>query len=114
MPTRFGVTHVIASGPTDAPVLVLLHAYFATAMSWYRAVGPLSAAYRVMAVDVLGDANRSRPTRPITSLDDSAAWFTDLLDGLGRSPCTWSGTPSAASSPSSTPDAYQTGSSRWP
>lgn len=83
MPTRFGVTHVIASGPTDAPVLLLLHAYFATAMSWYRAVGPLSMAHRVMAVDVLGDANRSRPTRPITSLDDSAAWFTDLLDELG-------------------------------
>ena len=83
VPTRFGMTHVIASGPTDAPVLVLLHAYFATAMSWYRAVGPLSASFRVLAVDVLGDANRSRPTRPIASLDDSAAWFTDLLDGLG-------------------------------
>ena len=83
VPTRFGMTHVIASGPTDAPVLVLLHAYFATAMAWYRAVGPLSTSYRVMAVDVLGDANRSRPTCAIASLDDSAAWFTDLLDGLG-------------------------------
>jgi len=81
--TRFGMTHVVASRPPDAPVLVLLHAYFATAMSWYRAVGPLSASYRVLAVDVLGDANRSRPTRPITSLDDSVEWFTDLLDGLG-------------------------------
>ena len=83
VPTRFGSTHVIASGPPGAPVLVLLHAYFATAMSWYRAVGPLSASFRVLAVDVLGDANKSRPTRPITSSDDSAAWFTDLLDGLG-------------------------------
>ena len=64
VPTRFGMTHVIASGPTHAPVLVLLHAYFATAMSWYRAVGPLSTSYRVIPVDVLGDANRSRPTRP--------------------------------------------------
>jgi pimeloyl-ACP methyl ester carboxylesterase len=83
VPTRFGQTHVIASGPETAPPVVLLHAYFATAMSWYRSVGALSQQYRVYAVDVLGEANKSCPTRPITSLDDSLQWFTDLIDGLG-------------------------------
>lgn len=82
VPTRFGQIHVIASGPEGAPAVVLLHAYFATATSWYRTVGALSQQYRTYAVDVLGEANKSRPTRPITSLNDCLKWFTDLLDGL--------------------------------
>ena len=71
VPTRFGEIHVIASGPEGAPAVVLLHAYFATAASWYRTVGALSQQYRTYAVDVLGEANKSRPTHPITSLDDA-------------------------------------------
>lgn len=81
--TSLGMTRVIASGPDDAPVVVLLHAYFATALSWYRNVGALSRSHRVIAVDILGEANASRPTRPIRSLDDSTRWFDELLDGLG-------------------------------
>ncbi len=81
--TTFGQTHVIASGPADAPPVVLLHALFATATSWHYNVGPLSETYRTYAVDVIGEANKSRPTRPITSMDDFLQWFTELLDGLG-------------------------------
>jgi len=85
IPTSGGVTHVIASGPDDGEPLVLLHAYFATATSWYRAAAGLSARHRVYAVDILGDVGRSRPVRPMTSLDDFAQWFSELLDGLGVS-----------------------------
>jgi pimeloyl-ACP methyl ester carboxylesterase len=83
VPTRFGQTHVTASGPETAPAVVFLHAYFATAMSWYRTVGALNQSYRTYAVDVLGDANKSRPVRPVTSPEDFLQWFTDLVDGLG-------------------------------
>jgi pimeloyl-ACP methyl ester carboxylesterase len=81
--TRFGETHVIATGPPDAPPVVLLHALFATATSWYLNVERLSASFRIYSVDVIGEANRSRPTRPIASLDDFLLWFIELLDGLG-------------------------------
>ncbi|HEY6686907.1 MAG TPA: alpha/beta fold hydrolase [Propionibacteriaceae bacterium] len=81
--TSFGQTHVIASGPLDGPPIVLLHAYFATAASWYRTAGALSETYRTFAVDVLGEPNKSRPVRPIRSLDDYGQWFTQLADGLG-------------------------------
>jgi pimeloyl-ACP methyl ester carboxylesterase len=83
VPTAFGLTHVIESGPPDAPPIVLLHAYFATAVSWYRTVGALSEHHHVYAVDVIGDANLSRPVRAVKSLDDYRTWFVELLDGLG-------------------------------
>jgi pimeloyl-ACP methyl ester carboxylesterase len=83
VPTAFGETHVIASGPEEAPPVVMLHALFATATSWYRNVEALSRSYRIYCVDVIGEANKSRPTQPITSLDDYLRWFTELIDGLG-------------------------------
>lgn len=83
IPTSFGDTHVIASGPKDAPPVVLLHALFATAASWYRNVEALSQSHRVYAVDVIGEANKSCPIKPITSMDDFLQWFTEMIDGLG-------------------------------
>ena len=80
--TNFGETHVIVSGPQDAPPLVLLHALLASAAAWYRNVEALSQRYRVYAVDVLGEANLSRPIRPIKSLDDYLQWFNELIAGL--------------------------------
>jgi pimeloyl-ACP methyl ester carboxylesterase len=81
--TSFGETHVIASGPPDGPPVVLLHALFATATSWYRNVEALSQSHRTYCVDVIGESNKSRPSRPIASLDDFLLWFTELIDGLG-------------------------------
>jgi pimeloyl-ACP methyl ester carboxylesterase len=80
--TSFGETHVIASGSEDAPPVVLLHALLATATSWYRTVGALSQTYRVYAVDIIGEGNRSQPVKPIKSLDDFRQWFTEVIDGL--------------------------------
>jgi pimeloyl-ACP methyl ester carboxylesterase len=81
--TSFGDTHVVACGPHDGPPVVLLHALFATATSWYRNVEALSQQYRTYCVDVIGEANKSIPTRPITSMDDFLQWFDELLDRLG-------------------------------
>jgi hypothetical protein len=36
--TSFGQTHVIASGPENAPPVVLIHALLAGSVSWYRNV----------------------------------------------------------------------------
>lgn len=82
VPTSYGPTHVIVSGPADGPPVVLLHALFATAASWYLNAGALSKTFRTYAVDVIGEANKSRPTKPIASLEDFLGWFTELIDGL--------------------------------
>jgi pimeloyl-ACP methyl ester carboxylesterase len=68
--TSFGDTHVVAGGPHDGPPVVLLHALFSTATSWYRSVEGLSHQHRTYCVDVIGEANQSIPTRPIKSMDD--------------------------------------------
>jgi pimeloyl-ACP methyl ester carboxylesterase len=83
VPTSFGETHIIASGPEGAPPVVLLHALLATATSWYQNVEALSQLYRVYVVDVIGEGNKSRPVKPIASMDDFLQWFTELIDGLG-------------------------------
>jgi pimeloyl-ACP methyl ester carboxylesterase len=61
----------------------LLHALLAAPVSWYRNVDALSQSYRVYAVDVIGEGNKSRPLQPIKSLDDFLHWFTEVIDGLG-------------------------------
>ena len=41
-----------------------------------------SQKYRVYAVDVIGEGNKSCPVKPMQSLDDFLLWFTELIDQL--------------------------------
>ncbi len=83
VPTRLGPTHVIASGPPDAPALVLLASFAGSATVWRLNVADLSRHFRVYAVDVIGQPGKSVATRRIRRRRDYADWFVDLLDGLG-------------------------------
>jgi pimeloyl-ACP methyl ester carboxylesterase len=83
VPTRSGRTHVIASGPEDAPPLVLLPMSFISATMWIYNVADLSRCYRVYALDTTGDIGKSVPESPARSRDDIAGWLTDVFDGLG-------------------------------
>ncbi len=80
--TRFGVTHVVISGPTDAPPLVLLHGYTFTLMMWVSYIEDFSRAHRVYAIDVMGQPSRSIPAEPIRDSADFVEWLTGTLDGL--------------------------------
>jgi pimeloyl-ACP methyl ester carboxylesterase len=80
--TRFGATHVIASGLREAPPVVLLPPGGGYAPIWVRNVGPVSQSYRVYAVDIIGELNRSVPSCPIRSHREFMDWMADLLDGL--------------------------------
>lgn len=83
VPTRAGRTHVIASGPEDAPPLVLLPMTFISATMWLYNVAALSSCFRVYALDTTGDIGKSAPESPVRSRADIAGWLTDVLDGLG-------------------------------
>src|SRR6185436_1545561 len=82
VPSRFGMTHVVASGPQDAPPLVLLHGYMATSTMWAPNVADFTKDYRVYAIDVMGQPSKSVPAEPIRSAADYAVWLSAVLDGL--------------------------------
>ena len=82
VPGRFGMTHIIVSGPKNAPPMVLLHGYMATSAMWAPNVADFSKDYRIYAIDVMGQPSKSFPTEPIRNAEDYAAWLGETLDGL--------------------------------
>ncbi len=82
IPTRFGKTHVIVSGGTEAPPLVLLHGYMGTSAMWTPNIADFTKDYRVYAIDVMGQASKSIPAERIRSAADYVAWLTMTLDAL--------------------------------
>ena len=82
VPSRLGSTHIIISGPKDAPPVLLIHAFYASAVSWFQNVKSLSMYHRVFVVDIIGDPNRSKPFRPIRKSSDYVDWFLDLMNEL--------------------------------
>jgi pimeloyl-ACP methyl ester carboxylesterase len=84
LPTREGETFVIASGPKDAPALLLFHGSGANATMWMRDVAEWSKLFRVFAVDMIGEPGLSAPSRPPLASDAHALWLDDVMRGLGR------------------------------
>ncbi|MGB9591589.1 MAG: alpha/beta fold hydrolase [Candidatus Kryptoniota bacterium] len=82
VPTRFGDTHIIASGSQATPPLILFHSAGSGAVQWFRNVGALSEHYRTYAVDVIGEVNRSNTTQKLHTRQEFVDWTTDLFSGL--------------------------------
>ncbi len=69
-------------GPPDAPVVVLLHGWTATAaLNWFPTFGPLSQHFRVLALDQRGHGLGIRSRRPFR-LEDCADDVAALAEEL--------------------------------
>lgn len=79
---RFGTTHVVTSGPKDAPPLVLLHGMLGTLTMWSPNIADLSKDYRVYAIDVMGQPGKSVPNEPIRDAAGFVAWLSETFNGL--------------------------------
>jgi pimeloyl-ACP methyl ester carboxylesterase len=84
IPSRFGMTHVVTSGPKDAPPLVILHGYMASLTMWSPNITDFSKDYRVYAIDTMGQPSKSipDPDEPIRDVTDFVAWLSETLNGL--------------------------------
>lgn len=82
IPTRFGPTHVVVCGPADAPPLLLLHGFHATAMMWRTTVAELSRHYRCYMPDTPGDVGKTVLTAPVRDGQAYVVWLQELMDGL--------------------------------
>lgn len=83
LPTREGETFVVACGPADGPPLILLHGAQSNAASWMFDAATWSNRFRVYAIDMIGDAGFSAPSRPSLDSDAHALWLDDVLAALG-------------------------------
>jgi pimeloyl-ACP methyl ester carboxylesterase len=90
--TRFGETFAIECGAADAPALILLHGTAANAASWLIDAPQWSACFRVIALDIVGDAGRSAQLRLPFGTDAHAEWLDDVLDALDLSSASFLGT----------------------
>ena len=82
VPTRFGSTHIIISGPKDAPPLVLLHGANDSATAWYPNIADLSRNYRTYALDTIGDVGKSVASHLPQSGSDYVDWLTEMHNEL--------------------------------
>ncbi len=71
------------AGPANAPTVVLLHGWTATAdLNWYTCYEPLSKHYRVVAFDHRGHGTGLRP-KTAFRLEDCADDVVAIADALG-------------------------------
>ncbi|MFC2164467.1 alpha/beta fold hydrolase [Acidobacteriota bacterium] len=82
IPTQYGRTHVIISGPEDAPPLILLHCALMTSAIWSPIIGDLSQNHRTYAVDIIGDVGRTVPSNPPQTERDLASWLVEVYEEL--------------------------------
>ncbi|MEJ8302656.1 alpha/beta hydrolase [Saccharibacillus sacchari] len=78
--TTFGETHVLVSGKPSSPPLILLHAHEFSSTMWYTNIAELSECFRVYAVDILGDKNRTKVTRFPNTREEYADWLEEVLN----------------------------------
>ncbi len=82
VPTREGETFVIACGPDNAPPLSLLHGSMANSAMWMGDVKAWAEHFRVYAIDMIGVAGLSAPSRPPLASDAHALWLDDAMQAL--------------------------------
>jgi pimeloyl-ACP methyl ester carboxylesterase len=82
LPTRFGTTHMIVSGPIEAEPIILLHGQDSSAISWIYNIANLSQAFRTYAIDTIGDIGKSKPIHLPNNREDYARWLLEIFDQL--------------------------------
>src|SRR5262249_29632277 len=83
VPTRYGATHVLVTGPASGPPAVVFHGgnfVGPYSLAW---VLPALAGYRVYAPDTVGHPGLSAQTRLSPRDQSYGKWATAVLDGLG-------------------------------
>jgi pimeloyl-ACP methyl ester carboxylesterase len=80
--TSQGETFVVACGDVNAPPLLLLHGSAGNSVMWIGDVAAFAARFRVYAIDLIGEAGLSAPSRPPLDSGAYAQWLDDVLDSL--------------------------------
>ncbi len=82
VPTREGETFIVGCGDENAPPLLLFHGSMTNSTMWMGDVAAWAADFRVYAVDMIGEAGLSAPSRPPLASEAHALWLDDVMQAL--------------------------------
>lgn len=80
--TRFGSTHVLITGPKNAPPLITLHGGNGNSPLNLGLFLPLTEYFRVYAPDTVGFPGKSEQTRLSPKDSSYGQWVVDVMNGL--------------------------------
>lgn len=80
--TTFGDTHILKTGDSNLPPLILVHGANGCAPIALDCYPNLSAKYQVFSVDVLAQPNKSSETRPSMKDTSYGQWINEIINNL--------------------------------
>jgi pimeloyl-ACP methyl ester carboxylesterase len=80
--TSFGVTNVIVAGKASNPPIIIVHGSNGCAPIALETYPNLSKDFRVYAIDVLAQPNKSAETRMSMKDDSYGQWIKEIIDSL--------------------------------
>ncbi len=89
--TSFGITNIIATGDTSLPPIIFIHGSNGCAPIALETYPNLSKRFRVYAVDVIAQPNKSAETRPSMKDDAYGKWMNEVIDQLNITGVTLAG-----------------------
>lgn len=81
--TAFGETSFIESGFENKETILLLHGSCSNSAMWFGDLPVLAEKYRVIAIDIIGEAGWSEEVRLDLNSDEYALWLESFLNCLG-------------------------------
>ena len=63
VPTSYGETHMIVSGPEDGEPIIVLHGGDSDATTMSPVIAGLARSYRVYALDIIGFSGKSKAVK---------------------------------------------------
>ncbi|MGB0390486.1 MAG: alpha/beta fold hydrolase [Salibacteraceae bacterium] len=89
--TSFGKTNIIASGDASNPPIIIIHGSNGCAPIAMETYPNLHKSFRVFAVDVIAQPNKSAETRPSMKDDSYGKWMNEVIDKLNITDVTLAG-----------------------
>lgn len=89
--TSFGKTNIIATGDPSNPPLIIIHGSNGCAPIALESYPNLSKRFRVYAVDVIAQPNKSAETRPSMKDDAYGKWMNEVINQLNITDVTLAG-----------------------
>ena len=89
--TSFGLTNIIVSGEPSNPPLILVHGSNGCAPIAFESYPNLNKSFKVYAVDVLAQPNKSAETRLNMKNTSYGKWMNEVIDSLNLDSVTMAG-----------------------